>query len=401
MVDTLFRGNQSAGSGGGLAGSFDVVTINDSQFISNTAVTNGGALQSFGNIFLTNALFQENHSDGSGGGLYTSGSVFLTDSDFLSNTAGVDGGGAFVNSNTDFNNGRFQNNSSGARGGGMYSGSFLVINGTEFINNSAGTRGGGGFSNFDVTFTNGRFQNNTAGEAGGGVFVRRRVNISQTMFISNQAQLGGGLAISGTLNGTLFDQIDNTLFAQNQASVGGAGLYMNSCGPSTCRPLYIFYITIASPTPTANQAILVANGNISVTNAILANHGVGMEKGGGGTAVADFINYFDNTTNEMGVTGTNLVLGNSAFVSANDYRLVQGSAAMDAGTDVGISVDIRGFPRPTGAGFDIGAYEGSYTPTAVTLTSFSVNSSHSYWLLLFVICLLGLLTARLLRRSTP
>lgn len=53
---------------------------------------------------------------------------------------------------------------------------------------------------------------------------------------------------------------------------------------------------------------------------------------------------------------------NANFVNptANDYRLLSGSSAIDTGYPNGLNADNDGCPRPVGAAFDIGAYE--YAP---------------------------------------
>jgi hypothetical protein len=53
---------------------------------------------------------------------------------------------------------------------------------------------------------------------------------------------------------------------------------------------------------------------------------------------------------------------NSVFLdpAQGDYRLKQGSPAIDAGIDVGIKEDPRGTTVPQGPAADIGAYE--FTP---------------------------------------
>jgi len=45
------------------------------------------------------------------------------------------------------------------------------------------------------------------------------------------------------------------------------------------------------------------------------------------------------------------------FVGDGDYHLLPSSPYVDAGTNVGISMDIEGNGRPQRQGFDIGAYE--------------------------------------------
>jgi hypothetical protein len=63
------------------------------------------------------------------------------------------------------------------------------------------------------------------------------------------------------------------------------------------------------------------------------------------------------------------------FVNASidDYRLQSSSPAKDAGANVGVTADIRGYTRPVGAGYDIGAFEygASGAGVAPTITSTS------------------------------
>ncbi|MFN8596091.1 MAG: choice-of-anchor Q domain-containing protein [Anaerolineae bacterium] len=69
-------------------------------------------------------------------------------------------------------------------------------------------------------------------------------------------------------------------------------------------------------------------------------------------------NFHRNHT--LGITpGAHSLIGDPRFIDPNsdNYALRFGSAAIDYGTDAGISVDIDGISRPQGHGFDIGAYE--------------------------------------------
>ncbi|MGZ3746480.1 MAG: choice-of-anchor Q domain-containing protein [Pseudobdellovibrionaceae bacterium] len=68
--------------------------------------------------------------------------------------------------------------------------------------------------------------------------------------------------------------------------------------------------------------------------------------------------------------------GNPKFVNAvaYDYRLQSNSPAIDKGTPIaGLTYDLIGVPRPTGAGYDIGAYEYTSGATSTILLSAPTN----------------------------
>jgi hypothetical protein len=67
-----------------------------------------------------------------------------------------------------------------------------------------------------------------------------------------------------------------------------------------------------------------------------------------------------------GGTQSNNLLTNPSFVNAEaaDFHLQSGSVAIDQGVTVaGVTVDYAGTPRPQGAAYDIGAYEGAGSGT--------------------------------------
>jgi hypothetical protein len=76
----------------------------------------------------------------------------------------------------------------------------------------------------------------------------------------------------------------------------------------------------------------------------------------GVTAEWDYNLYF-NAGGSGG--GANDVTGDPMFVDAagDDYHLQAGSPAIDAGTDVGVALDLEGNARPALSGYDIGPYE--------------------------------------------
>ncbi|MCQ3975701.1 MAG: hypothetical protein DPW09_19875 [Anaerolineae bacterium] len=75
--------------------------------------------------------------------------------------------------------------------------------------------------------------------------------------------------------------------------------------------------------------------------------------------------YFDNLLNYAGVAaGPADLTADPRFVAPaqGDFHLSANSPARDAGTNIGITVDLEGAVRPQGPGFDIGAYEFGSTP---------------------------------------
>lgn len=75
------------------------------------------------------------------------------------------------------------------------------------------------------------------------------------------------------------------------------------------------------------------------------------------TITADHTLFFGNV--DDGEKGTNPIVGNPLFrnPAGFDYHLRPRSAAVDAGVDAGITIDVEGKRRPMGNGYDIGAYE--------------------------------------------
>ena len=362
--NVVFQENSSDGSGGALdsSASFDIAVVNNTQFLSNTAVLNGGAVNHvFGNIFMENSLFQNNMSlDGRGGGLNMSSSIVATNTQFINNRASLDGGGAYVNSNATFTNSLFDRNVTGVgSGGGILVNSTLTLSRTQILNNKAAVNGGGAGINFRVNLEESLFENNLAVGAGGGVWNGRFFDISSTAFINNRADIGGGFAFT-TTGGTNANQMVNSLFAENSSTTNGSAIFIDS----DTRPANLIHNTISGGADVdPNTAVFIASGPVAITNSIITSHTNGIVNGGG-TVNANYNLYFGNGDDQRGPIIGNVgnQFGDPQFVdvAGRNYLISASSLAVNNGVDAGVLQDFEGNERPFGPGFDIGFDEISF-----------------------------------------
>ncbi len=374
---TIMKGN-ATGNGGGLH-STGTLTLTAMQVMSNTASLYGGGVYATDAATLIGGLFQNNIISGFyGGGLYANSTLVLTGTQFLSNTVPHgDGGGVYALGAATLDGGLFQNNTSpGFSGGGIYASHAIALTGTQFLSNSSGDgggvyanstamlngvtfqnnsapgyAGGGLWATGAATVTGGLFQNNTASFYGGGLFSYNQLALTGTLFLGNGSARGGGLYQSLSGNG----RIVNALFARNVATETlGAALYLNS--PSNVQ---ILHTTIASPTLGSGSAIYIATGTVGITDTIVASYSIGISCTAG-TVFENYNLFFGTPISKTGSfvagSGANDVTGNPKFVkpSSDNYHLQSGSAAINAGINVGVTTDIDGQARPLGTGFDIG-----------------------------------------------
>jgi hypothetical protein len=155
--------------------------------------------------------------------------------------------------------------------------------------------------------------------------------------------------------------------ANNQARDQGAALYVfheSSEFVTVNSETQLVHTTIAAPQQNDKAAVYMEAGTMGITNTIVANHAVGIQRMGG-TVYEDYNLFFGNGSDRMGdmTSGVHSVQADPRFVdpSAGNYRLGAGSAAIDAGTDMGITHDQHQVSRPQGDGVDIGAYESMVT----------------------------------------
>lgn len=387
MAGTLFLGNTANGVGGG-ALVLGAARLNGGAFQNNSANYSGGgglyastSLEMTGTVFLSNAvygagggafaegavklhggLFRDNRAAGFGGGLATYATADLRATQLISNSADSDGGGADILGTATLQDVLLQDNRSRNGGGGLHVWTAYITE-TKFLSNTA-YFGGGLMAQGALSLREGRFLNNGA-RVGGGLYTENTLRLAETEFIGNLATLWGGGANVGArvepggaagsgdpVRGAGNATVVNALFARNTAYISGSALYVGSANP-----VQIYHTTIGALELPTVSAVAVAAGAVDLRNTIIVSHVVGIENVGG-VVMQDYNLFHGNGADTVGsvAVGEQNVAGSPHFVNAalDDYHLGPGSAAVDAGVDVGIMRDFDGNLRPYGSGYDIG-----------------------------------------------
>jgi hypothetical protein len=307
--------------GGAIATMSGTTTLERCQIISNFA--RGG-----------NAPHGSNVGEAQGGAIYSSATFRASDSTFAGNQAS-----AGVNSFRD------------GRGGAIYNLGLAELNGCSLVSNLArGSR----FSAWQPG------ANGPAGHGlGGAIFNAAQLNVTNCTAALNLAQGGDSLGYGAAPGGV-------------EGTGAGGGVYNTTNGVFTAVNVTIASNSVAhghdwtyvtNNTGFADGAnIAVTNGTIWLRNTILAYPGTN-GNAWGTIADAGYNMSSDGSANFNGVTSFNFTdpllqgLANNGGPTLT-MALSSNSPAVDFGTAVGAPLtDQRGFPRPVGLGFDMGAYE--------------------------------------------
>jgi len=394
--------------GGGVFSDHARLTLSNSVIKNNRASTTtigwgGGVGVMGGSIMMSHNLVEDNTasnaSNGYGGGVFVrSGSGELVGNQIQDNRAstvgnGFGGGVMSIVSEMILRQNTIKRNTASVYATGMGGGVMalyrsLSMDGDVVTQNDCGGSGattghGGGISGKMLdTFTmnNVKVTHNEAPEWGGGVYLEEiaSTEVSSSRFLENEAKKGGGIYLFNGQEATLRQSsvkrnraelgagvyveqmtdpffIDNAIVAGNVANhaAGGAGLYLATP-----------HVRLRHDTFAGNSGLsglLVASGQTTLTNCILANQAMGLRVMGSGHASLSGTLWWDNTIAHMGAVITTLpdLHADPHFVDpgCGFYHLTAASAAIDAGADSGFHVDIDGDPRPMSAGYDIGADE--------------------------------------------
>lgn len=252
-------------------------------------------------------------------------------------------------------------------GGGIYgSNSSPLIASNVITDNRAANYGGGIYLiNSTATISGNQVLSNSVQYAGGGIELSNgsKAVIKYNIFFANKSNYGcaidaGNAQVTGTNNLLKDNQGDevwessgsgSTLLATNNILVNNSGIGFNAY--STGKAVLLHNTLYHNLT----AAYCAYSGVITATNNIIAGH-TG-ESINCGLITGTHNLFWNNNTNPNLLNDPVQADPHLVNPALGDYHLGGGSAAVDAGVNVGVTTDFDNNPRPIGAGYDIGAYE--------------------------------------------
>ena len=365
--------------GGGILSRGGSATLANLTISDNIAGDGAGIAANSSELEISNVVLSNNSVTRDGGGYYSrNGNSTLSNVTFIGNSAGEQGGAIYYNNSNDaFTNIEFSSNRAEFGGAVFNRSSDLDLSGSSFFNNSATEDGGAIFnsSNGNPNLTSVNFVSNTATEDGGAIFNDGGSPvIIGAVFADNIANSSGG-AFYSSGNHT----VANSLFTGNVSFFGGAifsldnsstvvnSTFSDNTGRSSGA---IAFSGDENDTPSVINSIIYDNRSFASDNQIVA----------GETS----LNVSNSLIQDAINAGGNLNV-NPEFVAPDsfDYRLSEGSPAIDAGNnqatvlagedaDIELGEDLAGNARIVGTRVDLGAYEGAAlepVPTRPTIAS--------------------------------
>lgn len=438
LKNSVISHNSTAGAGiGGVSlYGFTSVSLNQNQFLFNSAGNEAAALiDTCGNVTVDQCLirnntgghvggffilgstqvgvtgceFTENIATGSmwsKGGLFVAASAHVTiDDNLISGGSGAQSGGLLTDScsNLTVTRNHILNNTAGDNGGNNNFGGFLIydpgnsgtvtFNGNEVSGNSAPYLNGYGAGclagTFPATFNDNLITNNTGEIVGGVVRYGPAMTVTRCTFTGNQGlplpnrDAFGALYLQG--GGT----VANCLIARNTA--GGNGVNHFGLGN-----LHIDgNSTIVNNTITTNSGrgfVAGGGGTTTFTNNIVThNTAWGMESWGGAIQT-DYNLLISNSWGDRSPAnggipvGAHDLTGSPGFVNrlGGDYHLTAGSPGVNHGSNAAApgGLDLDGNTRIQIGAVDIGCYESSFaldTVPPVTTVTFTQQPNANGW----------------------
>jgi len=369
----LIKGNGRNTIGGGVAFAYTseaaLNTVSGCTIENNTCTTYGGGIEIINGTggTIENCIIKGNSSSDRGSGLgYTNtasggtSTLSIKNCQFIENTGATYGGGVALNSATTATI-IFENNSiignTGVNAGGMYigGGTYSAIKNCIFRDNKCTNDGNSGFSA-------GALFCNVAG-----------VSFQNCVFANNSS-------VANTNTNSTVELVQSTIkmynctFANN-SDPGAAGSTINAYSGMPTLKNNVFWgnAAVANLGYTTNNAI--SNYNATTSDKTTTGSVGGGTIGNITTLTTSPNNTFASPTSFAGVSTDATT---KSQVAAADWSMIVSSPAVNTGTDLGasgVTTDILGNPRPTGANaVDMGAYESAFTAQVITFGALSVKT---------------------------
>ncbi len=258
------------------------------------------------------------------------------------------GGGMYNDSVTNLTvaNCTFVDNWAFWRGGGMSnSSSSPAVTDCVFWSNRTGNWNGGGMSNesSSPTVTGCMFISNQAGNFGGGMYNDQDSSptLTNCVFRRNTAWDGGGMR-----NTSSSPTLVNCTFSGNSANSEGGAMYNYLSSPPVTN--CVFWGNSATTGPEIHNSNAVPDVSCSDIQGCGGSASWDWSIGNNAGGNIDSDPLFVDPDGADNVPGT----------LDDDLRLATGSPCIDTGTSLGAPADdLDGNPRPSGSGYDMGAYE--------------------------------------------
>lgn len=298
------------------------------------------------------------------------------------------GGGMLnVDSNPSINNCVFYENDA-VTGGGMYNfESSPAVTNCTFSGNEADA--GSGMSNEQsaATVTNCVFLENAAGSIGGGMHnTGSNVAVTDCLFVGNRADVGGGVDNSGGGAGGNTPVFSGCTFTNNYSGLEGGGMSSINCTPRVVNCTFsgneavnsggamsnmrssgteVIGCTFTGNTAAEGSTVHSVAGPTFVNSILWNDHNNEIS----GPGVFTYCVISDDSPDSVGTTANNNTSGTPLLGALADNGGPTETAAIGADSsaynaaspdimeDNDIDTDQRGETRPSGGGYDIGAFE--------------------------------------------
>jgi predicted outer membrane repeat protein len=342
--------NNVAFDGGAIYGENGNLTIDNSTFITNAA-TIGGAIFADGSDILikNNTNFINNLAiDSLGGGtilITSNANVTINQSNFVNNTAYTGGAILLLNGTLTTTGSTFINNTANLYGGAICdaSGNNMNILDSTFTENNATNSAGAIYSeNGNLTINGSNFSNNNAEYGAVITVLNSTANINNSNFVYNNATGYGAGAIFITNNANV--TVDKSNFVNNTAYTGGAILVANGTLITTGSTFInntaiLFGGAICDP---AVQDMIPSGNNINVTGSVFLNN----------TANGNLnaIYYTDNLNASYNWWGNNTPFNGDSYNKLIEHNLNDGTSTEYISADNWVIMGLSANPNPVDLG---------------------------------------------------